>query len=159
MVSNEEKLLKDRIIHLLAHKRYSIAKLADTESKRVILRRQINGDAVVPFSTLYLLLYTFHDISADWLILGEGSMLKAEHIAPHIHHNNYNNQLAPGSTQTGPVAIGHDTINIIRGREIEERDTIIKQQAERIAELEKDKELLSGLLSALTTDKKNNLSK
>ena len=155
MVSNEEKLLKDRIIHLLAHKRYSIAKLAGTESKRIMLRRQINGDAVVPFSTLHLILYTFHDISADWLILGQGPMLKAEHIAPHIHHNNYNNQLAPGSTQTGPVAIGHDTVNDIRGREIEERDILIKQQAERIAELEKDKELLSGLLSAFTKNNNN----
>ncbi|MBR2016449.1 MAG: hypothetical protein IKA00_03985 [Prevotella sp.] len=150
MVSNDEKMLKERIRHLLSYKKASVSDLTDNVTLQVRYRRQINGDAAVPFSTLYKILYMYHDISADWLILGEGSMQKADHVAPHIHHNNYNNQLAPGSTQTGPVAIGHDTVNVIRGREIEERDILIKQQAERIAELEKDKELLSGLLSAFT---------
>ena len=150
MVSNDEKMLKERIRHLLSYKKASVSDLTDNVTLQVRYRRQINGDAAVPFSTLYKILYMYHDISADWLILGEGSMQKADHVAPHIHNNNYNNQLAPGSTQTGPVAIGHDTVNVIRGREIEERDILIKQQAERIAELEKDKELLSGLLSAFT---------
>lgn len=154
MVSNDEKMLKERIRHLLSYKRASVSDLTDNVTLQVRYRRQINGDAAVPFTTLYKILYMYHDISADWLILGEGSMQKADHIAPHIHHNNYNNQLAPGSTQTGPVAIGHDTVNVIRGREIEERDTIIQKQAERIAELEKDKELLSGLLSAFTNKPK-----
>lgn len=155
MVSNDEKMLKERIRHLLSYKRASVSDLTDNVTLQVRYRRQINGDAAVPFTTLYKILYMYHDISADWLILGEGSMLKADHVAPHIHHNSYNNQLAPGSTQTGPVAIGHDTVNVIRGREIEERDILIKQQAERIAELEKDKELLSGLLSAFTKNNNN----
>ena len=41
MVSNEEKLLKERIRHLLTYKRLSIAKLAENETMRVRLGRQI----------------------------------------------------------------------------------------------------------------------
>lgn len=154
MVSNDEKLLKNRIQHLLKIKNCPIAWIDSNPTQQARLGRQINGAAAVTFSTIQKILYMFPDVSADWLIMGEGSIYKAEHIAPHIHHNSYNNQLAPGSIQTGPVAIGHDTVNVIRGREIEERDILIQKQAARIAELEKDKEMLSGWLSALTTDKK-----
>lgn len=154
MVSNDEKMLKERIRHLLSYKRASVSDLTDNVTLQVRYRRQINGDAAVPFSTLYKILYMYHDISADWLILGEGSMQKADHVAPHIHHNNYNNQLAPGSTQTGPVAIGHDTVNVIRGREIEERDQLIAQLQQQVAELKRDKELNQNIIEAFIAGKK-----
>lgn len=144
-MSNEEKLLKDRIVHLLAHKRYSIAKLADTESKRIMLRRQINGEAVVPFSTLYLLLETFHDISADWLILGEGSMVKAEHVGSHIHnHNDYDvhNNYAGGSINVGAQTIPYPVQQLL-----EEKDA-------RIRELESDKNMLKDVVASLTANYK-----
>ena len=154
MVSNDEKMLKERIRHLLSYKRASVSDLTDNVTLQVRYRRQINGDAAVPFSTLYKILYMYHDISADWLILGEGSMQKADHVAPHIHHNNYNNQLAPGATQTGPVAIGHDTVNVIREREIEERDQLIAQLKQQVAELKRDKELNQNIIEAFIAGKK-----
>ena len=144
MVSNEEKRLKERIIHLLAHKRYSIAQLVDTESKRVMLRRQINGEATIPFSTIYLILETFHDISADWLVMGEGQMQKSEHVGSHIHnHNDYDvhNNYAGGS-----ISVGDGSIPFSAKLLLEEKD-------KRIAELEKDKETLRGWLDSFTKGK------
>jgi len=154
MVSNDEKLLKNRIQHILKTKNCPIAWIDSNPTQQARLGRQINGAAAVPFSTLQKILYMFPDVSADWLIMGEGSIYKAEHIAPHIHHNNYNNQLAPGSTQTGPVAIGHDTVNVIRGREIEERDQLIAQLQQQVAELKRDKELNQNIIEAFIAGKK-----
>jgi len=154
MVSNEEKQLKDRIIHLLAHKRYSIARLADTESKRIMLRRQINGDAVVPFSTLYLLLYTFHDISADWLILGDGNMYKAERGSQTIEVENIGDSHNNGDAA---VHIGNGSQYAIDRHAIEERDRTITQLTAQIDELKHDKEFLQSMLSAFqSAHKKTN---
>ena len=154
MVSNDEKLLKNRIQHLLKTKNCPIAWIDSNPTQQARLGRQINGAAAVPFSTLQKILYMFPDVSADWLIMGEGSIYKAEHIAPHIHHNNYNNQLAPGATQTGPVAIGHDTVNVIREREIEERDQLIAQLKQQVAELKRDKELNQNIIEAFIAGRK-----
>lgn len=97
MVSKEEEMLKERIRHLLTMKRVSVASLADNETLRIRYRRQINGDAAVPYSTIHLLLTMFHDISADWLVMGEGSMRKADCLAPKVYnHNQVTNSTAGG---------------------------------------------------------------
>ena len=150
----EEKACKERVRSVLGRWNVSIATLETTETRRVRMRNQINGDSFLTFDVLRKVAYALPQVSCDWLLLGEGSMLKAEHVAPHIHHNNYNNQLAPGSTQTGPVAIGHDTVNVIRGREIEERDQLIAQLQQQIAELKRDKELNQNIIEAFIAGKK-----
>jgi hypothetical protein len=138
-VSNEEKMLKERIRHLLTSKRASVASLADNENERVRLRHQINDDALVQYSTLYKLLYMFHDIDANWLILGEGQMQKtADH--PRI----YNHNEANGSSAGGSIYVGTSTIPYPVQALLEEKD-------KRIAELEKDKTQLQGLLSVFTS--------
>ena len=48
MVSNDEKMLKERIRHLLTFKRETIADWADNETLRVRYRRQVNGEASIP---------------------------------------------------------------------------------------------------------------
>ena len=141
MVSNEEKLLKERIRMLLAKKGITILDLADGDevvAKRY--RNQINGDALVPYSTLYKLLYMFHDISADWLVMGEGAISKADCAAPRIY--NTKNEVHD-SKAGGDILVGATTIPC-------SVQSIINEKDKRIAELERDKELLQGLLSAFT---------
>ena len=136
---NEEMMLKERIRHLLTFKRETVADLADTETLRVRYRRQINGEASVPVTTLMLILERYHEISADWLLMGEGSMFKADHVAPHI----YNHNEANGSSAGGSIFVGSSTIPYPVQALLDEKD-------KRIAELEKDKAQLQGFLSIFT---------
>lgn len=139
-VSNNEMMLKDRIRHLLTFKRETIADWADNETLRVRYRRQVNGEASVPVTTLMLILERYHDISADWLLMGEGPMRKADHAAPHIY--NTRNE-ANGSSAGGSIYVGSSTIPYPVQALLDEKD-------KRIAELEKDKTQLQGLLSVFT---------
>lgn len=139
MVSEDEKLLKDRLRHLLHMKRWPLTKFTDNETQRARLGRQINGDAAVPFSTLVMVLTAFHEISADWLIMGEGSMYKADHAAPRI----YNHNEANGSSAGGSIIVGSSTIPYPVQALLDEKD-------KRIAELEADKKQLQGFLSIFT---------
>ena len=148
MVSNEEKMLKERIRHMLTNKRMTIAKLSDNDTMRVRLGRQINGpDTSVPFSTLYMLLYMFPDIDANWLILGEGQMQKTVDRPQIFNHNEVNQSSAGGS-----INVGTSSIPVPVQMLLEEKD-------KRIAELEKDKTQLQGLLSVFTRQAESVASK
>ena len=137
-LTNEEILLKDRIRNLLRFKKMTITDFAPTDTLRARFGRQINGEASVPFTTIYKLLYEFHDIDANWLILGEGGMQKTvDH--PHIYnHNEVNGSRAGGSINVGTATIPYPL------------QALLDEKDKRIAELEKDKEQLQGLLSVLT---------
>ena len=136
MLTNEENLLKDRIRHLLRVKKCPIARLGDNDTLRARYGRQINGDAQVPFTTIRLILYMFQDISADWLVMGEGHMLKAEHYAPHVYtqHNE-----VKGNSAGGDINVGPDTI--VTKKTVDELEA-------KVSELERDKEFLKSLLAA-----------
>lgn len=137
-LTNEEILLKERIRHILHNRGVTIASISDTPTLQARYGRQINGDAQVPFTTLYKLLYMFHDIDANWLILGEGQMQKtADH--PRI----YNHNEANGSSAGGSIYVGTSTIPYPVQALLDEKD-------KRIAELEKDKAQLQGFLSIFT---------
>ena len=135
-VSNEEKMLKERIRHLLTSKRASVASLADNENERVRLRHQINDDALVQYSTLYKLLYMFHDIDANWLILGEGQMTKSS-VRPQIFNHNEVN----GSKAGGSINVGTSTIPVPVQMLLDEKD-------KRIEELEKNNATLRMVLDS-----------
>lgn len=142
-MSNEEKLLKDRIIHMLSYKRKSITKISEgNESLRVKLGRQLNPEkeTSVSFDTLYMLLYMFPDIDANWLILGEGPMKKTSDRPNIINHNEVN-----GSTAGGSINVGNSNIPVPVQMLLEEKD-------KRIADLEANNKQLQGLLSVLTSN-------
>ena len=142
-LKNEEMMLKERIRHLLTFKRETVADLADTETLRVRYRRQINGEASVPVTTLMLILERYHDISADWLLMGEGSMRKADHTAPHI----YNHNEANGSSAGGSIFVGSSTIPYPVQALLDEKDR-------RIAELEENNKTLRTVLDAFGAGKR-----
>lgn len=138
-LTNEEILLKERIRHMLHIRGVTIASISDTPTLQARYGRQINGEAQVPFTTLYKLLYMFHDIDANWLILGEGQMQKTADY-PRI----YNHNEANGSTAGGSIYVGTSTIPYHVQALLDEKD-------KRIAELEKDKIQLQCLLSVFTS--------
>lgn len=143
MISNEEKMLKERIRHLLSTKKAKISDFAKTESERVMLGRQINGkDTIVPYKTIYMLLYAYHDIDANWLILGEGQMTKVGNLAaPHIHNNYTTNEMNNGENAHGNhFSIGDPTA----------LKALIAEKDARIAELQHDKESLRTVINMLT---------
>ena len=138
-LTNEEILLKERIRHMLHIRGVTIASISDTPTLQARFGRQINGEAQVPFTTLHMLLDMFPDVDANWLILGEGQMQKTAD-RPHIH--NTKNEVN-GSSAGGSIYVGTSTIPYPVQALLEEKD-------KRIAELEKDKTQLQGLLSVFT---------
>lgn len=139
MVSNEEKLLKERMRHLLHVKKCPISRLVDTETMRARIGRQINGDASIPFSTINLILYTFPDVSADWLVRGEGPIARNADMPRIINHNEANGSTAGGSIYVGTSSIPYPV------------QALLDEKDKRIEELEADKKQLQGLLSVLTS--------
>ena len=115
MLATEQILLKDRIRHLLHIKKCSISSLAENETERVRISRQINGDANVTIDTIRLILFSFPAVSADWLILGEGTIHKAT-TAPTVYNNNsVNNSTAGGNITTGSIANNFNGIHLPSG--------------------------------------------
>lgn len=151
MVTHDEILLKDRIRHLLNLKKVNFGMLADgNETLRARYGRQVNNaDTSVPYTTIHLLLSMFPDISADWLVMGEGSMRKADCLAPKV----YNHNQVTNSTAGGDINIGSKTVPVphtIDAIHVQDMQATIAAQAARIEELEKDKALYQGLLSAFS---------
>ena len=139
MCTKQDKELKDRIKYVLEHENIKLARIANTEGERTMMSRQINGaETTVPFMTIYKILNAVPHISADWLVMGEGSMYKADHVAPHIYtqHNE-----VKGNSAGGDINVGPDTI--VTKKTVERVET-------RVAELEQDKKNMQTLIDALT---------
>ena len=138
-ISNEQRTLKERMRALLAMRRMTASDLGETDNEKKIYQRQVLGDSLVTYDTIHKVLYMFHDVDANWLILGEGQMKKTAD-APHIH--NTTNEVK-GSSAGGSIYVGSSTIPYPVQALLDEKD-------KRIAELEKDKTQLQGLLSVFT---------
>ena len=139
MCTDQDKNLKERIKHVLGHEGIKLARIANTEGERTMMSRQINGaETTVPFMTIYKILNAVPHISADWLVMGEGSMYKADHVAPHIYtqHNE-----VKGNSAGGDINVGPDTIVTKK---------TVERLEKRVAELEQDKKNMQTLIDALT---------
>ena len=141
MVTDEQKMLKLRIQHLLDTMKTSIRTLADTESERVMLGRQINGEyTIVSYQTIHKLLDMFPTVDANWLVMGEGGMYKSEHIAPHVFTQNNN---VHDNRAGGDITVGSGTQVVPSAQKFEELQA-------RVAELEHDKRTLQAVVDAMT---------
>ena len=137
------------------------------------MSRQINFDTMLTFDVIYHILQTFPDVSAEWLIRGEGEMDKSNHFAPHVHvvggGSAFINEhgVNIGTQKSDPLIIpskdelekllrspeGFFSIRTIfdaKDDAIAQRDAIIHTLRDQIAQLTKDKELLRSLLESLT---------
>lgn len=144
MITEEQKLLKDRVQHLFENKKLKISMMSRSESDRVMLGRQIFGkETSISFQTLYRLLYMYQDIDANWLVMGEGSMYKADHIAPRIYsqHNEVHSNTAGGDINVGP-----DTI--VTKKTVDSLEATIAAQKKRIQELETINTTLQNVINS-----------
>ena len=140
MISNEEKLLKERIRLVFSTHGMNISRFSESETDRVMLGRQINGtDTIVPYRTLYRILYAFHDVDANWLMLGEGTKKRTADHPKIFNHNEVN-----GSTAGGAINVGTSNVPVPVQSLLEEKD-------KRIAELEANNKTLRLVLDAFTS--------
>ena len=139
---NIEKGIKERIRYALSVKKKSISSITEDDSERIAFGRQINKeDTSISACTIYKVLYALHDISADWLILGEGSMHKTVDCPQIFNQQHY--EMQNGQNNSGTINFGDTVIPYPVQALLDEKD-------KRIAELEKDKKQLQGLLSVFT---------
>lgn len=142
MISTEEKLLKERIQHLLSFKKVSVASISDSESERVMLGRQIKGEnTVVSFRTIHKLLYMFPDIDANWLILGEGQMIKTTDRPQIFNQQQY--QMQTGENNSGVINFSENSVPVPVQMLLNEKD-------KRIAELESNNKTMRTVLDSMT---------
>ena len=170
--------ISDRIKYVLSEKQTSVAELAGSETQRIKFSRQLNGHNGLTLPVVVKVLDRFPEVSAEWLIRGEGQMDKSNHFAPHVHvvggGSAFINEhgVNIGTQKSDPIIIpSKDELeNLMRSPEgffsirtifdakddaIAQRDAIIHTLRDQIAQLTKDKELLSNLLSSLTATARN----
>ena len=170
--------ISDRIKYVLSEKQMSVAELAGSETQRIKFSRQLNGHNGLTLPVVVKVLDRFPDVSAEWLIRGEGQMDKSNHFAPHVHvaggGSAFINEhgVNIGTQKSDPIIIpskdeleklmrspeGFFSIRTIfdaKDDAIAQRDAIIHTLRDQIAQLTKDKELLSNLLSSLTSQSKS----
>ena len=72
-----EDAIRQRIKHLLKENRISINKLAGGQSTlQTRLNYQLNGSGTISIDTIEVILMKFPQLSAEWLLRGEGSMFR-----------------------------------------------------------------------------------
>ena len=139
---NIEKGIKERIRYALSVKKKNISSITEDDSERIAFGRQINKeDTSISASTIYKVLYALHDIDANWLVLGEGSMHKTVDHPQIFDQQHY--EMQNGQNNSGTINFGDTVIPYPVQALLDEKD-------KRIAELEKDKMQLQGLLSVFT---------
>ena len=166
--------ISDRIKYVLSEKQMSVAELAGSETQRIKFSRQLNGHNGLTLPVVVKVLDRFPDVSAEWLIRGEGQMDKSNHFAPHVHvaggGSAFINEhgVNIGTQKSDPIIIpskdeleklmrspeGFFSIRTIfdaKDDAIAQRDAIIHTLRDQITQLTKDKELISNLLSSLTS--------
>ena len=166
--------ISDRIKYVLSEKQMSVAELAGSETQRIKFSRQLNGHNGLTLPVVVKVLDRFPDVSAEWLIRGEGQMDKSNHFAPHVHvaggGSAFINEhgVNIGTQKSDPIIIPskYELEKLMRSPEgffsirtifdakddaIAQRDAIIHTLRDQITQLTKDKELLSNLLSSLTS--------
>lgn len=140
MISNDEKMLKERLRFIFGVKKIKIADLTETKSEAVMLSRQLGeNDATVPYRTLHKVLYSYPDVDANWLMLGEGSWQKTVDRPQIFNTKNEVN----GSKAGGDINVGTQTIPYPVKALLDEKDA-------RIAELEKMNTTLQNVVNAFT---------
>ena len=123
-----QSTVKQRIKSILRAKKIQIPVLSEgDENLRRTLFRQINEDTALTISTVVFILDKFPDVSAEWLLRGQGDMFK------HTNH-------APIQTQNGGIGNTQnlntytDSLELLRS-EIAAKNDQLRVKDEQIARL------------------------
>ena len=120
------EILRNRIKAVLQNYNYTCYKLSADEIERQRITGQINGTRNITAETIGRVLETFPDISAEWLLRGEGNMYKSENAQQVLNQSGVGNSANQISNT--------DNTQIIRIL-LAEKDERIKELKERINEL------------------------
>ncbi|MCM1034965.1 MAG: hypothetical protein NC229_01590 [Bacteroides sp.] len=72
-----EEFVRQRVKDLIfTTKKISLTSIGESSATKMQLSRQINGNTSISLGTILLILSTFPDISAEWLLRGDGDMYK-----------------------------------------------------------------------------------
>lgn len=123
-----QSTVKQRIKSILRAKKIQIPVLSEgDENLRRTLFRQINEDTALTISTVVFILDKFPDVSAEWLVRGQGDMFK------HTNHATIQTQNG-GIGNTQNVNTYTDSLELLRS-EIAAKNDQLRVKDEQIARL------------------------
>ena len=101
-----EAQVRERIARLRNEKGFSENGLADGDSPtQRKLNRQLSRGAAITLDTLLLILEKYPDVSAEWLLRGEGDMMIGSgNTSSNVAANVSGNNIAVGSVSEGLVS-------------------------------------------------------
>lgn len=140
----------DRVKEVLRAKSRSVREFAEFIGvKQVTLNQQLAGDRKLSLDIVQSILNSFEDISSEWLLRGEGDMIKPQHeqiVEPQPALIS-----AEGDTPEASILyhIYNDTIK--RMKELVEENINLKNQ---ITELSEGSEEIANLLREVRSDNK-----
>lgn len=132
-----EEEVRNNIQLTLKAKSCSVLRLAGGErgSMQTRLNKQINGDTSISLTTILIFLQQFPDISAEWLLRGEGNMFKlSDSDNKEITNNAYSREGNANAGGTQIIGASQEEISALK---------------KRIAELEQDKQNMQKLIDKL----------
>lgn len=75
--------VRERILLIFSNFATNINKLSDGDTAlRNRLTRQINNDAAITIDTISVVLTSFPEVSAEWLLRGKGEMILSDNLPP-----------------------------------------------------------------------------
>lgn len=120
--------IKARLRRVLEEKKSNVSKITEGENvKRSTLSAQINGNSAVSYDTIKLFLRKFADLSADWLLKGEGMMCGCSPDDPSLYGKTPSASGTIGSTEVQRTHNG-GTTEAERIKFLEEQVAFYKEQ-------------------------------
>lgn len=113
----EEGVLQ-RVISICRQKSVSesqVAKMIGSNQKTI--NQQLRGERSISLDTISKILSSFEDISSEWLLRGEGDMLKPQPTSPYLESKT-NKTSAPHQIETKNINID------LQGEQIDSKKTI-----------------------------------
>jgi len=148
-------LLKDRIKAILKEKGTWIkALVGGSETQRSKISHQLNSDASITLPTIMLILDSFPDISAEYLLRGIGGMYVQDHLEPRIYNTNSTVGIQSGGTHSPQTITAASDATLqaqIDGllNLLAMKDEAIAYRDKTIEELRSDKRFLNTQLNTL----------
>lgn len=144
--------IKARLRRVLEEKKSNVSKITEGEDvKRSTLSAQINGNSAVSYDTIRLFLRKFADLSAEWLLKGEGTMCGCSAENPSLYHRSPSAPGTIGSTEAqrthngGTTDLRDERIKLLeeklafREEQLDVKDATIAELQRKLAELSEGK--------------------